>query len=135
MEKYLLGEKNAVELLDALVVCRLNCDKIGCGGWVDTFCLCGFKVPEVVGIQTDIAMASANVTLENQLHSAQKNLLFLQQDHANTLKGLHAEIRRLQQQCTGERMHYQLLGSLVSQYISENFKCRKAELLWQQKII
>uniref|UniRef100_A0A3Q4H6S1 Coiled-coil domain containing 92 n=1 Tax=Neolamprologus brichardi TaxID=32507 RepID=A0A3Q4H6S1_NEOBR len=45
-------------------------------------------------------MASANVTLENQLQSAQKNLLFLQQDHANTLKGLHAEIRRLQQQCT-----------------------------------
>lgn len=50
-------------------------------------------------------MASANVTLENQLHSAQKNLLFLQQDHANTLKGLHAEIRRLQQQCTGEQAH------------------------------
>lgn len=48
-------------------------------------------------------MAAANVTLENQLHSAQKNLLFLQTDHANTLKGLHAEIRRLQQQCTGER--------------------------------
>uniref|UniRef100_A0A3B4H1T1 CCDC92/74 N-terminal domain-containing protein n=1 Tax=Pundamilia nyererei TaxID=303518 RepID=A0A3B4H1T1_9CICH len=43
-------------------------------------------------------MVSANVTLENQLQSAQKNLLFLQQDHANTLKGLHAEIRRLQQQ-------------------------------------
>uniref|UniRef100_H3DND9 Coiled-coil domain containing 92 n=1 Tax=Tetraodon nigroviridis TaxID=99883 RepID=H3DND9_TETNG len=45
-------------------------------------------------------MAAANVTLENQLQSAQKNLLFLQQDHASTLKGLHAEIRRLQQQCT-----------------------------------
>ncbi|XP_055023287.2 coiled-coil domain-containing protein 92 [Misgurnus anguillicaudatus] len=45
-------------------------------------------------------MASMRVTLENQLHSAQKNLLFLQQDHANTLKGLHAEIRRLQQHCT-----------------------------------
>uniref|UniRef100_W5MFS2 Coiled-coil domain containing 92 n=1 Tax=Lepisosteus oculatus TaxID=7918 RepID=W5MFS2_LEPOC len=41
-----------------------------------------------------------SVSLENQLHSAQKNLLFLQQDHANTLKGLHAEIRRLQQHCT-----------------------------------
>lgn len=54
-------------------------------------------------IQTLSNMASANVTLENQLQSAQKNLLFLQQDHANTLKGLHAEIRRLQQQCTGER--------------------------------
>ncbi|KAJ6656635.1 hypothetical protein lerEdw1_003522 [Lerista edwardsae] len=40
-------------------------------------------------------------TLENQLHSAQKNLLFLQREHANTLKGLHAEIRRLQQHCTG----------------------------------
>ncbi|XP_061527325.1 coiled-coil domain-containing protein 92 [Phycodurus eques] len=45
-------------------------------------------------------MASGDVALENQLHSAQKNLLFLQRDHADTLKGLHAEIRRLQQQCT-----------------------------------
>ncbi|KAL2091902.1 hypothetical protein ACEWY4_011700 [Coilia grayii] len=45
-------------------------------------------------------MASGSATLENQLHSAQKNLLFLQQDHANTLKGLHAEISRLQQHCT-----------------------------------
>lgn len=44
-------------------------------------------------------MATAN--LENQLHSAQKNLLFLQREHASTLKGLHAEIRRLQQHCTG----------------------------------
>ncbi|XP_056390194.1 coiled-coil domain-containing protein 92 [Hyla sarda] len=43
-------------------------------------------------------MATSN--LENQLVSAQKNLLFLQQEHANTLKGLHAEIRRLQQHCT-----------------------------------
>ncbi|XP_016058672.1 PREDICTED: coiled-coil domain-containing protein 92 [Miniopterus natalensis] len=43
-------------------------------------------------------MAAAN--LENQLHSAQKNLLFLQREHAGTLKGLHAEIRRLQQHCT-----------------------------------
>lgn len=46
-------------------------------------------------------MATAN--LENQLHSAQKNLLFLQREHASTLKGLHAEIRRLQQHCTGAR--------------------------------
>jgi len=44
-------------------------------------------------------MATPN--LENQLQSAQKNLLFLQREHANTLKGLHAEIRRLQQHCTG----------------------------------
>ncbi|XP_066116860.1 coiled-coil domain-containing protein 92 [Saccopteryx bilineata] len=43
-------------------------------------------------------MAATN--LENQLHSAQKNLLFLQREHAGTLKGLHAEIRRLQQHCT-----------------------------------
>lgn len=46
-----------------------------------------------------VNMATAN--LENQLHSAQKNLLFLQREHAGTLKGLHAEIRRLQQHCTG----------------------------------
>lgn len=43
----------------------------------------------------------ASINLENQLQSAQKNLLFLQQEHANTLKGLHSEIRRLQQHCTG----------------------------------
>lgn len=48
----------------------------------------------------DARMAAS--TLENQLHSAQKNLLFLQREHANTLKGLHAEIRRLQQHCTGD---------------------------------
>ncbi|XP_041436280.1 coiled-coil domain-containing protein 92 isoform X1 [Xenopus laevis] len=46
----------------------------------------------------NIAMATSN--LENQLQSAQKNLLFLQQEHANTLRGLHTEIRRLQQHCT-----------------------------------
>lgn len=63
------------------------------------------EVESLVCVGTLSAMASANVTLENQLHSAQKNLLFLQQDHANTLKGLHAEIRRLQQQCTGEHGH------------------------------
>ncbi|XP_011379396.1 coiled-coil domain-containing protein 92 isoform X2 [Pteropus vampyrus] len=43
-------------------------------------------------------MAATN--LENQLQSAQKNLLFLQREHASTLKGLHAEIRRLQRHCT-----------------------------------
>lgn len=67
-------------------------------------------------------MASANVTLENQLHSAQKNLLFLQQDHANTLKGLHAEIRRLQQQCTGERRRRSHLSAQRSAEQTEQFK-------------
>lgn len=43
----------------------------------------------------------ATSTLKNQLQSAQKNLLFLQREHANTLKGLHEELRRLQQRCTG----------------------------------
>ncbi|XP_021113289.1 coiled-coil domain-containing protein 92 isoform X1 [Heterocephalus glaber] len=45
----------------------------------------------------DVSMATT--TLENQLLSAQKSLLFLQREHASTLKGLHAEIRRLQQHC------------------------------------
>ncbi|EAW98439.1 limkain beta 2, isoform CRA_b, partial [Homo sapiens] len=31
----------------------------------------------------DVSMAATN--LENQLHSAQKNLLFLQREHASTL--------------------------------------------------
>uniref|UniRef100_UPI00398F58FB coiled-coil domain-containing protein 92 n=1 Tax=Pristiophorus japonicus TaxID=55135 RepID=UPI00398F58FB len=43
-------------------------------------------------------MAMSN--LEMQLHSAQKNLLFLQQEHASTLRGLHTEIRKLQQHCS-----------------------------------
>lgn len=66
----------------------------------------------------DVSMAATN--LENQLHSAQKNLLFLQREHASTLKGLHAEIRRLQQHCTGGskllaagQSHCQELGLLL----------------------
>ncbi|XP_072367539.1 coiled-coil domain-containing protein 92 isoform X2 [Scyliorhinus torazame] len=43
-------------------------------------------------------MAASN--LEMQLHSAQKNLLFLQQEHASTLRGLHTEIHKLQQHCS-----------------------------------
>ncbi|XP_055003609.1 coiled-coil domain-containing protein 92 [Sorex araneus] len=54
-------------------------------------------------------MAATN--LENQLHSAQKNLLFLQREHAGTLKGLHAEIRRLQQHCTDLTYELTLKGS------------------------
>ncbi|XP_067087365.1 coiled-coil domain-containing protein 92 [Osmerus mordax] len=69
-------------------------------------------------------MASANVTMENQLHSAQKNLLFLQQDHANTLKGLHSEIRRLQQHCTD--LTYEL--TLRSSDPSDNSEARCREL-------
>ncbi|KAJ8414815.1 hypothetical protein AAFF_G00023380 [Aldrovandia affinis] len=56
----------------------------------------------------------ASVSLENQLQSAQKNLLFLQQDHANTLKGLHAEIRRLQQHCTDLTYELTVRGSDVT---------------------
>ncbi|XP_005988986.1 coiled-coil domain-containing protein 92 isoform X1 [Latimeria chalumnae] len=59
--------------------------------------------------QFDVTMATSH--LENQLHSAQKNLLFLQQEHANTLKGLHAEIRRLQQHCTDLTYELTLKGS------------------------
>ncbi|XP_014884036.1 coiled-coil domain-containing protein 92 [Poecilia latipinna] len=70
-------------------------------------------------------MASANVTLENQLHSAQKNLLFLQQDHANTLKGLHAEIRRLQQQCTD--LTYELTVRSSDPSDSSEERCRELQ--------
>nr|KAF6403182.1 coiled-coil domain containing 92 [Molossus molossus] len=47
-----------------------------------------------------LLVSMATTHLENQLHSAQKNLLLLQREHASTLSGLHAEIRRLQQRCT-----------------------------------
>lgn len=70
-------------------------------------------------------MASANVTLENQLHSAQKNLLFLQQDHANTLKGLHEEIRRLQQQCTD--LTYELTVRSSDPSDSSEVRCRELQ--------
>ncbi|XP_077377508.1 coiled-coil domain-containing protein 92 [Festucalex cinctus] len=70
-------------------------------------------------------MASANVPLENQLHSAQKNLLFLQQDHANTLKGLHAEIRRLQQQCTD--LTYELTVRSSDPSDSGEARCRELQ--------
>ncbi|XP_062400165.1 coiled-coil domain-containing protein 92 [Sardina pilchardus] len=67
-------------------------------------------------------MASVSVTLENQLHSAQKNLLFLQQDHANTLKGLHAEIRRLQQHCSD--LTYELTVKSSDPTDSSEARCR-----------
>uniref|UniRef100_G3TRB3 Coiled-coil domain containing 92 n=1 Tax=Loxodonta africana TaxID=9785 RepID=G3TRB3_LOXAF len=47
-----------------------------------------------------LGVSMAGTHLENQLQSAQKNLLFLQREHASTLRGLHAEVRRLQQHCT-----------------------------------
>uniref|UniRef100_A0A663DLT0 Coiled-coil domain containing 92 n=1 Tax=Aquila chrysaetos chrysaetos TaxID=223781 RepID=A0A663DLT0_AQUCH len=67
-------------------------------------------------------MATSN--LENQLQSAQKNLLFLQREHANTLKGLHAEIRRLQQHCTD--LTYEL--TVKSSDLSGNGISRSDEL-------
>ncbi|CAG5920842.1 unnamed protein product [Menidia menidia] len=70
-------------------------------------------------------MASANVTLENQLQSAQKNLLFLQQDHASTLKGLHAEIRRLQQQCTD--LTYELTVRSSDPSDSSEVRCKELQ--------
>nr|KAF6403177.1 coiled-coil domain containing 92 [Molossus molossus] len=50
--------------------------------------------------KSHLLVSMATTHLENQLHSAQKNLLLLQREHASTLSGLHAEIRRLQQRCT-----------------------------------
>ncbi|XP_028853072.1 coiled-coil domain-containing protein 92 isoform X2 [Denticeps clupeoides] len=70
-------------------------------------------------------MASVNITLENQLHSAQKNLLFLQQDHANTLKGLHAEIRRLQQHCS--ELTYELTVRSSDPSDSSEARCRELQ--------
>ncbi|XP_075391180.1 coiled-coil domain-containing protein 92 [Tenrec ecaudatus] len=70
-------------------------------------------------------MAAAN--LENQLHSAQKNLLFLQREHASTLQGLHAEVRRLQQHCTD--LTYEL--TLKSSELTGEGASRSSEL--QQK--
>ncbi|XP_036434163.1 coiled-coil domain-containing protein 92 [Colossoma macropomum] len=70
-------------------------------------------------------MASENVTLENQLHSAQKNLLFLQQDHASTLKGLHAEIHRLQQHCTD--LTYELVVRSSDPNDSGEARCRELQ--------
>lgn len=67
-------------------------------------------------------MTSSN--LESQLQSAQKNILFLQQEHANMVKGLHAEIRRLQQHCTD--LTYELTMKTSDQ--TENAESRTTEL-------
>ncbi|KAG9487626.1 coiled-coil domain-containing protein 92 [Eleutherodactylus coqui] len=68
-------------------------------------------------------MATSN--LENQLQSAQKNLLFLQQEHANTLKGLHAEIRRLQQHCTDLTYELTLKTSETGEGFSRSDELRR----------
>uniref|UniRef100_A0A8C8SHC9 Coiled-coil domain containing 92 n=1 Tax=Pelusios castaneus TaxID=367368 RepID=A0A8C8SHC9_9SAUR len=69
-------------------------------------------------------MAASN--LENQLHSAQKNLLFLQREHASTLKGLHAEIRRLQQHCTDVTKQGRDLGMLAGHGLTTSHQCDAA---------
>ncbi|XP_053328010.1 coiled-coil domain-containing protein 92 [Spea bombifrons] len=80
----------------------------------------------------------ATTNLEMQLHSAQKNLLFLQQEHANTLKGLHTEIRRLQQHCTD--LTYELMlkssdptGSGISRSDELRMKCEHLEAQLKNK--
>ena len=38
---------------------------------------------------------------QHDIQSLQHAILFLQQEHANTLRGLYDEINRLQAKCTG----------------------------------
>ena len=40
-------------------------------------------------------------TLQMQLQSSRKSLLFMETQHATTLKGLHTEIHNLQKKCSG----------------------------------
>ncbi|CAK8697972.1 uncharacterized protein LOC143448342 [Clavelina lepadiformis] len=44
-------------------------------------------------------MTSVDI-LKTQLESARKSILFMETQHANTLKGLHAEIQQLQKKCS-----------------------------------
>ena len=39
---------------------------------------------------------------ESKYLSAEKSIQFLQESHAETLKGLHEEIGKLQKQCAGK---------------------------------
>lgn len=43
-------------------------------------------------------MAGIDVMKQKNLESS---ILFMQQEHATTLKGLHGEINKLQQRCSG----------------------------------
>ena len=47
----------------------------------------------------DGKMASVSQMRQDSL---QKSILFMQQEHANTLKGLHEEIQKLQKKCSGK---------------------------------
>ena len=41
--------------------------------------------------------------LKTQLQSARNSLLFMETEHAKTLKGLHSEIQHLQKKCSGKK--------------------------------
>lgn len=38
-------------------------------------------------------------SIEVQLRNAQSSILFMQQEHAQTLQGLHGELQKLQKKC------------------------------------
>jgi len=52
--------------------------------------------------------------LEMQLQSARKSILFMETQHANTLRGLHQEIQQLQKKCSGKPFSLLCVGMLSS---------------------
>ena len=60
-------------------------------------------------------------TLQTQLQSARKSLLFMETQHATTLKGLHAEIQYLQKKCSGNKFVCGHADKLVLQILITEF--------------
>ena len=50
---------------------------------------------------------------EMRLRNREVSILFMQKEHAATLKGLHEEIRRLQQKCSGEVVGLFLFNKII----------------------
>ena len=53
-----------------------------------------------------VAMNMATEASVHKRRNLDSSILFIQQEHATTLKALHEEIQRLQQRCTGMVYNY-----------------------------
>ncbi|XP_064460697.1 coiled-coil domain-containing protein 92-like [Ornithodoros turicata] len=65
-------------------------------------------------------------SLKSRLHSAKSNILFLQNEHRLTLRGLHAEIAKLQK--TIKELQFALINNGIPLVDEESYKKRVASL-------
>lgn len=82
--------------------------------------------PKGTGESCDDAGCEALQTLQARLHSAKSDIVFLQNEHRLTLRGLHAEVAKLQK--TVKELQFALVNNGIHLVDEESYKARVAAL-------